>query len=47
LRRVDERIHGVLLAQLVEDRKLTIELVLGKSGQEVTGFTKAAKTYER
>jgi len=40
-------VQGVLLAQLVEDRKLKIEVFPGKSPADVAEFTKGAKVYER
>ncbi len=40
-------VQGVLLAQLVEDRKLKLETFPGKSAAEVKSFTTGAKTYER
>lgn len=39
--------QGVLLAQLVEDRKLKIEVFPGKTAESVSGFTPAARVYER
>ena len=39
--------QGVLLAQLVENRKLKVEVVPGKTAAAVTGFTTRAKIYER
>jgi len=43
----DDRAHGVVLAQLVEDRKLKFEALVGRTAAEVTGFTAAAARYER
>jgi hypothetical protein len=40
-------VQGVLLTQLVEDRKLKIEIFPGKTAVDVTEFTTGAKTYER
>ncbi|MBM3333397.1 hypothetical protein FJY63_01930 [Candidatus Sumerlaeota bacterium] len=39
--------QGVLLVQLVEDRKLKVEAFPGRSAAEVGGFTQAAQIYER
>jgi len=41
------RVHGVVLAQVLPDRKLKIELFPGQTAAMVTGFTKGAKQYER
>lgn len=40
-------VQGVLLAQLVEDRKLRIEVFPGKTTAEVKGFSREARMYER
>lgn len=40
-------VQGMLLVQLIEDRKLKIETFPGKSAKEVTAFTPMAKFYER
>ena len=42
-----ERFYGALLVQLLEDRKLRLEIFPGKAGDEVTGFSSAARLYER
>lgn len=42
-----EQIDGVVLVQLLEDRKLKMEVFPGKTGAEVNGFTSAARIYER
>lgn len=39
--------QGVLLAQLLADRKLKIEVLPGKTAAEVDAFTTGAKIYER
>jgi len=39
--------QGVLLAQVLENRKLTMEVFPGKTAAAVTGFTTGAETYER
>jgi len=39
--------HGVILLELIEDRRLKVEVFPGKSGSEVSGFTDNAKIYER
>ncbi len=38
---------GTVLLQLVESRKLKVETFVGKTKDQVSGFTSAAKTYER
>ncbi len=43
----DVLVQGVALVQLLEPRKLKLELFPGKKGEEVSGFTDAAKLYER
>lgn len=40
-------VQGVLLAQLVEDRKLKMEAFPGKTAADVNAFTTGAKIYER
>ncbi|MBI4021490.1 MAG: hypothetical protein HY369_04545 [Candidatus Aenigmarchaeota archaeon] len=40
-------VQGVILLQLVEDRKLRVEIFPGKKAMEVSGFTASAKMYER
>ncbi|MBI4040129.1 hypothetical protein HY389_02125 [Candidatus Daviesbacteria bacterium] len=40
-------IQGTVLLQLLEDRKLKLEVFLGKSASEVSGFTQNARIYER
>jgi hypothetical protein len=40
-------VQGVLLVQLVDNRKLRLEVFPGKTAAEVTGFTDAAMVYER
>lgn len=42
-----EYVHGVILLQLIDDRELKVEIFPGKSADEVTGFTNAAKIYVR
>ena len=44
---VRERITGVVLVQMLEDRLLKIEAFPGKKAAEVEDFTSAAKLYER
>jgi hypothetical protein len=39
--------HGTVLFQLVEKRKLKLEIFPGKNTSQVSGFTNAAKIYER
>ena len=43
----DDQIRGAALLQLVEDRKLKVEVFPGKTATEVSGFTNNAVTYER
>jgi hypothetical protein len=43
----DERSYGTLLVQLVEERKLKLEVFTDKRADEVRGFTAAARIYER
>ena len=38
---------GVVLVQVLEDQKIKFETFPGKIASEVTGFTNAAKIYER
>ncbi|MDP3727379.1 MAG: hypothetical protein Q8R35_01925 [bacterium] len=40
-------LKGTVLFQLIEDRKLKVEIFPGKAASEVAGFTAAAKLYER
>jgi hypothetical protein len=40
-------VEGVVLAQMIEERKLKFEVFPGKTASEVAGFTDAAKIYER
>ncbi|MGE3779671.1 MAG: hypothetical protein AB7F89_20945 [Pirellulaceae bacterium] len=40
-------VQGVLLAQLLQDRRLKIEVFPGKSAADVQAFTAGASTYER
>jgi hypothetical protein len=42
-----ESIRGTILLQLIEDRKLKVEIVPGEIASQVTGFTDNAKFYER
>ena len=43
----DNQVNGVVLLQLIEDRKLKAEVFPGKAASEVTGFTNNAIVYER
>jgi hypothetical protein len=43
----DERFHGTLLVQLLDTRKLKLEVFPGKGSHEVNEFTSAARIYER
>lgn len=42
-----DRIHGVVLAELIEDRKLKVEFFPGLAARDVAGFTSAARLYTR
>lgn len=44
---IDARVQGVLLVEVLKDRKLRVEPFIGKKAAEVTRFTEAARTYER
>jgi hypothetical protein len=44
---VQERFYGTLFVQLVEDRKLKIEVFLNQDVDQIIGFTAAARNYER
>jgi hypothetical protein len=45
--RIDEPISGTILFQVLPDEKLKVERFVGKTIDQVTGFTSAAETYER
>lgn len=48
LRRSDgSRVTGTVLMQLLGDRRLKVEVFMGKLASQVTGFTNAAVVYER
>jgi hypothetical protein len=40
-------VQGVILLQLVEDRRLKVEVFPGTTGDQIAGFTENAKFYER
>lgn len=40
-------VEGAVLVQMLDDRKIKVETFPGKSASEVSGFTSAAKIYER
>jgi len=40
-------VQGTALCQVLPDRKLKFEAFPGKRGDEVAGFTTAARLYER
>lgn len=42
-----ERFYGTLLVQVVDDRKLRVEVFPGAAADSVSGLSSAAKTYER
>lgn len=41
------QVAGVVLVQMIEDRKITFEAFPGKTAAEIEGFTEKAKIYER
>jgi hypothetical protein len=43
----DGTVQGVLVVQVLDGRKLKVEVFHGKTAKDVTGFTKAASVYER
>ena len=43
----DKDLKGIILVQLIEDRKLKLETFPGKKANEVSGFTDKARIYER
>ena len=48
LRRSDgTRVVGTVLMQLLDNRRLQVEVFMGKRASQVTGFTNAALAYER
>jgi hypothetical protein len=42
-----DKVQGTLLAQVLPNRQLRVEVFVGKTGAEATGFTSAALLYER
>ena len=46
-RNTDGRIYGVVLFQLLDDRRLKVETFPGETASQVDGFTAAALIYER
>ena len=42
-----DKVLGVVLVQMIENRKIKFEAFPGKTGAEVSGFTSAARIYER
>lgn len=46
-RNYDDRVHGVVMFQLIDDRTLKVETFPGKTAAEVNGFTSDARDYER
>ena len=42
-----ENVHGVVLVQMIEDRKIKFEAFPEKTASQVNGFTENAKIYER
>ena len=47
VRSIDDQKRGTILAQLLEDRRLKVEVFSGKTPSEVSGFTSKAKIYYR
>jgi len=43
----DNQVQGVLLVQVLDGRKLKVETFVGKTAENVNGFTEAASLYER
>jgi hypothetical protein len=43
----NERVEGTALIQMIEARKIQVEIFPGKSASQVAGFTASAKIYER
>ena len=43
----EESVQGVALLQLLEDRRIKVEVFPGKTASQVAGFTKKAVGYER
>ena len=43
----DEGVEGIVLVQMLGDRKIKFEASPGKKASEVPGFTEKAKIYER
>ena len=43
----EQEVHGVILLELTEARKLKVEIFPGKTASEVSGFTENTKLYER
>jgi hypothetical protein len=46
-RNIDEFTYGVVLFQMVDDRRLKVETFPGKNAGQVGGFTESASIYER
>ena len=43
----EDRVQGVLLLQVLGSRKLKVQILPGKTTNDVQGFSEAAETYER
>jgi hypothetical protein len=46
-RRDGSQVLGTVLLQMLEDRRLRVEVFMGRRAPQVTGFTRAALVYER
>ena len=42
-----EYVQGVLLVQVLDGQKLRVQVIPGKTGAQVAGFTDAAMAYEQ
>ena len=43
----DDRVFGTLLVEMLDERKVRVEVFPGKESEEARGFTVAAMVYER
>ena len=43
----NSRVMGTVLMQLIDDRRLQVEVFMGKRASQVTSFTNAAVVYQR
>ena len=42
-----QSVHGKILLQLIEDRKLQVEILPGKTSSQVSGFSGSETVYVR